>query len=59
MTKPKMKPPDHQAPQGELRVLRKLSNYEFAVELWVMRDGVNETIEFMIVPAVIVPPSGV
>lgn len=42
MTKPKIKPPDHQAPLGELRVLRKLSNYEFAVELWVMRDGINE-----------------
>lgn len=27
---------------GQLRVLRKLSPYEFGVELWLMRDGVND-----------------
>lgn len=26
---------------GELRVLQKLNQYEFAVEIWIMRSGVN------------------
>lgn len=27
---------------GELRVLQRLSEYEFGVELWVMREGLNQ-----------------
>lgn len=27
---------------GELRVMQKLTEYEFGVELWIMRDGVND-----------------
>lgn len=26
---------------GELRVMQRLSDYEFGVELWIMRDGLN------------------
>ena len=27
---------------GELRVLQKISNHEFEVELWIMRDAENQ-----------------
>lgn len=36
---------DHQEAgfvSGQLKVLQRVSRYEFAVELWMMRDGVNE-----------------
>ena len=38
----KTKLPEGRGYRGELRVLRKLSDYEFGVELWVLRDGPNE-----------------
>lgn len=34
-------PPADHGRFGELRVQQKLNEYEFGVELWVMRDGVN------------------
>lgn len=35
-------PPEHVKMSGELRVMQRLSEYEFGVELWVMRSGLNE-----------------
>lgn len=35
-------PPEHVKMSGELRVMQRLSKYEFGVELWVMRSGLNE-----------------
>lgn len=35
-------PPEHVKLSGELRVMQRLSEYEFGVELWVMRSGLNE-----------------
>lgn len=35
------KEPENIKFSGELRVLRKLSEYEFGVEIWLMRDGIN------------------
>ena len=35
-------PPEHVRLSGELRVMQRLSEYEFGVELWVMRSGLNE-----------------
>ena len=32
-------PPEHVKMSGELRVMQRLSEYEFGVELWVMRSG--------------------
>lgn len=34
--------PEHVKMSGELRVMQRLSEYEFGVELWVMRSGLNE-----------------
>ena len=38
----KGKPPESVKLTGELRVMQRLSEYEFGVELWVMRSGLNE-----------------
>ena len=35
-------PPEHVKMSGELRVMQRLNEYEFGVELWVMRSGLNE-----------------
>lgn len=35
-------PPEHVRLSGELRVMQRLNEYEFGVELWVMRSGLNE-----------------
>lgn len=35
-------PPEHVRLSGELRVMQRLSEYEFGVELWVMRSGLND-----------------
>lgn len=35
-------PPEHVKMSGELRVMQRLSEYEFGVELWVMRSGLND-----------------
>lgn len=35
-------PPEHVKMSGELRVMQRLSEYEFGVELWIMRSGLNE-----------------
>ena len=34
-------PPDHVRLSGELRVMQRLNEYEFGVELWIMRSGLN------------------
>lgn len=34
-------PPEHVKMSGELRVMQRLSENEFGVELWVMRSGLN------------------
>lgn len=35
------KPSNKKSLLGELKVMQKLSDYEFGVELWVMREGPN------------------
>lgn len=35
-------PPERVKMSGELRVMQRLSEYEFGVELWIMRSGLNE-----------------
>ena len=35
-------PPEHVKISGELRVMQRLNEYEFGVELWVMRSGLND-----------------
>lgn len=35
-------PPEHVKMSGELRVMQRLNEYEFGVELWVMRSGLND-----------------
>ena len=35
-------PPEHVKMSGELRVMQRLNKYEFGVELWIMRSGLNE-----------------
>lgn len=35
-------PPGEGRKAGELRVLQRLNEYEFGVELWIMRSGLNE-----------------
>lgn len=37
-------PPEHVKMSGELRVMQRLNEYEFGVELWVMRSGLNENL---------------
>lgn len=34
-------PPDHVRLSGELRVMQRLNEYEFGVELWILRSGLN------------------
>lgn len=35
-------PPEHVKMSGELRVMQRLNEYEFGVELWVIRSGLNK-----------------